>query len=176
MLNMTNLPTSSGSTLERIGEGSFPAVLSGLIDLGMQGDTFDKKERVRRELWVQFTLPTETAENEDGEEYMRVIGKRYSVPQAYNDKSALIILFNTLAAKGDEDISDLLAKNCLISIGSTSGDKDKITSVGKAMKGMSFTLEDDKIIKITEDDWEDEEKMDALPKFLQDIIAGRVQD
>lgn len=175
MKNLKQLPTQeeSNSESQPIGPGTYPAVVWSVVDLGVQINDYDKKNPKNvDQVWVTYMLPTELGVF-DGEELPRVIGKSYNVPKAYNEKSALIQLFETLGKEGDETIADLLNAECMVTTGLTKNKKDKILGVSQLVKGMAVDACAGSFV-IEQSDWDDSTKMDQLPTFIQDMIANRV--
>ena len=129
---------------DRIEEGTYPARLISIIDLGNQpqtdwqsGDATDPKNRVL----FTWELPTETLEhnNEDTgemEHKPRRISKEYTLSNF--EQSNLMKLIKSLATgEAITSLKQLLGQPCMVAIGSTINGKAKITSVMKTPKGMT---------------------------------------
>ena len=76
------------------------------------------------------------------------------------------------AAPDGECLEDLIGKPCIVTIGSTSGGKAKVTGVASPMKGMNVgELENPAVIYDLDEP--DESVFDTLPNFLQEKIRNR---
>lgn len=133
----------------RIADGTYMSRLAQLIDMGEQLQTDyqtgeSKKDDngndiYKREVMLTFEFPTETIEI-DGVEKPRWQSKNYTL--SLNEKAALFKVVRALddkatdkIKKGTYDLSVLVNKPCMVSIGSTSGGNAKITDVVSAPKG-----------------------------------------
>ena len=167
----------------RIGEGLYPARLVQVIGLGWQVELDYKtgnpakdkngNELIRQKVYLTFELPTETIEV-DGEQKPRWISKEYTL--SFFEKAALVSVIKALStglAKPAESLDELLTQPCMVQIGSTSGDKDKIINVTPPMKGMSVGELVNKAASFDPDD-PDSEVYDKLPQFLKDKIDNAV--
>lgn len=127
---------------ERIAEGTYPATLISVVDLGIQpqtdwqtGEATDPKPR----LLCTWELPTEVQEftEDDGEviEKPRLISKEYTLSNF--DQSNLMKLIKAISGgKKVSNVSELLGTACMVNIGSTVTGNAKITSVMLAPKGL----------------------------------------
>lgn len=134
-----NTKKMGGSKVDfgRVEDGTYPARLVQIIDLGVQPQTDwqtgEDKDPAPRAIFT-FELPTERIEVKD-EDKPRWYSKEYTLSMGKN--AALPKLIKALSPKGDVDtLPDLLGKDCMISIGTTSGGKAKITGVTKTVVGM----------------------------------------
>lgn len=127
----------------RIGEGTFPARIVQIIGLGRHENTNwqtgavmldddGKPKPPTNKVMITYELPTETIEI-DGEQKPRWTSKEYNL--FFSDKAALAQVLNA-AAEGSDDLEDALGKAVSLTIGTTSGGKDKVTAVTKLMKGV----------------------------------------
>jgi hypothetical protein len=126
--------------LPRVDEGTYPARICTIADLGVQeqtdyrtGEKIDPKPRVL----LTWELPTELIEVEhnDGskEELPRLISKEYTLSNF--EHSNLMILIRAIKP-GLASLTELLDVECMINVGSTSNGNAKVTSVMPAPKGM----------------------------------------
>lgn len=138
-LDLEKMHTSRAKT-ERIPEGTYPARVSAIIDLGIQdqtdwktGEPTEPKARVL----ITWELPTETIEVEhnDGEVEMlpRLISKEYTL-SSY-EASNLMKLVSVLKP-GLKSLVELLDIPCMLNVGSTINGNAKVVSVVPSPKGM----------------------------------------
>jgi len=160
-----------GKDFERIGDGTYPARIVNVIDLGEQENTFEGETKIQDKVWIEFELPTETI-TIDGTDKPRWLGKEFT--KSTNKNALLMKVLNALYTPKEleevESFKDLVGKALLIEIGETAGGKDKWIGSSKLMKGMTvpelvntpkyFDLENP-----------DQEVFDSLPNFLQDKIG-----
>jgi hypothetical protein len=188
------------TTVERkvLENGAYPARIYSVIDLGTQPQQemvggvwqprvlrdFNTEEAIldaegkeqfvsKRELNVSFEIPTELVKYEkDGEEveFPFAVHKNYTV--SLHEKAGLTKLVLALGLDIDAfDTDQLVGKTVLVTVGKTSGGKDKVTNVTSLPKGMevepavnppkSFDLEAF-----------DQAVFDSLPSWQQDTING----
>ena len=160
----------SGTTFARIGEGSFPARIAQILDIGTQEDTYEGVTKQVQKLWITFELPTETIEI-DGQEKPRWLSSEFT--KSTSDKSRLIKVINATMPDAEE-FTDLLGKPCLVEIGTTSGGKDKWTGSMKLPKGMGVAeLANPPVYFDILDP--DQAIFDKLPDFLKDKIVANLE-
>ena len=172
MLNTSpsQLPEKPASSIPQMERGTYPARITSLVDLGNQ----DGKFGVKRQLWIEFTFPTETFTSEDGEtSFTRTKGKFYNVPPAYNEDSHLILLHEAMGCTSDDTYAVMLGKACTVEL-KPNGDYMNVESVGAPMRGTDVAEVADTVL-ITEDDWDDASKLATIPEFVKKKIEGRVQ-
>lgn len=184
MLNTkpSELPEKVKSDMPDIDAGMYPARICKIIYLGVQeeekfgakkGDPLVKKSK----LMVFFELPSETFDMkvEDSEETVetrRTLIKEFPIPDAYNEKSGLIILFEAVCDK-EEGYEDMIARPLLIEVGHTSTGNPKVKSTQKIVKGMTVPeLESEPLVCLDFD----EDVVSSLPEFIGKKIADRVAD
>lgn len=166
----------------RIGEGTFPARMVQVIDLGKQVKTDwqtqqpvlndDGEEIIQNVVFITFELPTETVTIDD-EEKPRWLGKEYTL--SWHPKSNLTSVVEALKStqKDAESLTDLLGAPCMVQVGTTSGGKDKITNVSPPMKGFAVP-ELENPTKALDLDQGDTETFESLPQFIKDKITNGV--
>lgn len=132
----------------RVEDGAYPARIVQIIDFGMQVETDWKTNEpkyyddgnlmVKPKVWINFEFPDETIEI-DGVDRPRWYGKEYTV--STHEKSALFALLKAVDPKGEyadkgRNVRGLLGVPAMVTIGSTSSGKPKISSVSGVPKGM----------------------------------------
>lgn len=173
------------TTYPRIGEGTYPARIVRILDFGMQFATDfktgevkkydDGNDVVQHKVWIDFELPTETIEIE-GVARPRWIGKEYTV--SAHEKAAIQGLLKAADPGGKatmkgRNVAGLLGLPLMITIGSTSTGKDKITATTSLIKGMNVdplanpTL----FFDLDEATYKD---FELLPKWMQKRIKDGV--
>ena len=130
----------SGGNVEPLEEGTLPAVITGLASYGIQPQTDWKTGEPKpseKRLALTFEFPTEVIEKEQEDGTVvrlpRRLSKEYKVSS--HKKAGIMVLIRTIAP-GIESLTDLLGKECSVSIGRTSGGKAKVASVASLMKGV----------------------------------------
>jgi hypothetical protein len=133
-------PANDGGDYESPPDGSFPATLVAVIDLGTQEDDYKGVIREARKVFLGFELHGET--KQDGSPH--VVGRAYTLSLA--EKAALTPVAKALLRREiqpDEEIEmpSLLGKPCIVAMAPvTSGDKVYINFAGiqPPMKGMTI--------------------------------------
>jgi len=156
-----------GSVQSRIGEGTFPARIVQIIDLGTQEDEWKGEVKHINKLWITFELPTETMVI-DGEERPRWLGSEFT--KSTNEKARLTKVINA-TDKDASSFADLLDKPLLVEVGTTSGGKDKWIGASALPRGMKVE-EAANPISYFDMDAPDDEVLNSLPDFLQEKIRS----
>ena len=168
--------TDSGSKdFPRLEEGTYPARIVRIIELGTQAKTNwqtgeqecyeDGTPIFQKKVWVDFELPTETIDI-GGEAKPRWQGKEYTL--SFHPKAALMAVVNSIGEKVT-NLSQIVDKPLMIQIGSTSGGKAKVAGVSKIMKGLVVDpLVNTPIIFDIDDP--DMDVLEKIPNFLKEKI------
>jgi len=156
----------SSKDFGRIGEGTFPARIVQVIDLGRQNTEYKGEKSVKDRLFLTFELPTETIEI-DGKTKPRWLSGEFT--KSTNEKAKFYKIL--MAAYPDaEDFKDLLGKPLLVEVGTTSGGKDKFMSAMPLPKGMSVAeLQNE--AKYFDIHNPDKDVFDSFPDFLKTKIS-----
>lgn len=169
----------------RIEEGSYPARIVQLVDFGNQYATDYKTGEVKKyddgndviqhKIFINFEFPTETIEI-DGETKPRWTGKEFTLSS--HEKSALYSLLKAADPKGTatnngRNAAGLLGLPVMVTVGSTSGGKAKITTISGVPKGMQVDAlaNPEQFFDLDSDDIESFEK---LPEWMQKRITEGV--
>ena len=167
----------------RVEDGTYPARIVQLIMLGSQlqtdWQTGEAKEDdngnviYKDEIWITFEFPTERVKykNDEDEEVDRPRWQSKTYVMSMHKKANFLHLLDAIAPDG-EGLNDLINQPGIITVGSTSGGKAKITGVSAPMKGMEVG-ELENPVQIYDLDEPDEEIFDGLPEFLQEKIKNR---
>lgn len=170
----------------RVEEGTYPARVVQLIMLGSQlqtdwqtGEAVEDKEGnvvYKEEIWVTYEFPTERIQytDDEGVEHDRPRWQSKTYTLSMHEKAGFRKLMDAVAPKG-ESLEDLAGKPGIVTIGSTSGGKAKVTGVAAPMKGMDVP-ELENPVQIYDLDEPDEEVFDGLPDFLKEKINNRQMD
>jgi len=127
-----------GKQVDPIGEGTVMARVLSVVTLGehQYHSQYPEKGDCNK-VMVTVELPTETMEVE-GKDIPRLLSKTENV--YLNEKANLYKVIKALDPTADlgkgYDLSDMIGKPCMVTIGTTSGNKDKITAWTAPMKGM----------------------------------------
>lgn len=191
-----NKPEENKEERKQLEDGTYSARVYSVIDLGTQQQKeliggewkpkvlrdFNTQEAVlddngkeqlvyRREVNVSLEIPSELIKYEkDGEdvEFPFAVHKNYIV--SLHEKAGLTKLVIASGLTVDDFNTDqLIGKTVLVTIGKTSGGKDKITNVSGLPKGMEVgdAVNPTKIFSLDEFD---QKVFDALPEWQRDTI------
>lgn len=140
-LILSEIPTGGKAKVDygRLEDGTYFARIVSVIDLGTQPQTdWQTKEPTdpKHNVMITYETPDELIEVEDKDgnkvSKPRWISKEYLL--SMSEMAALYKL--RMALKPDmKSLDELLNLPCMITIGSTSGGKAKVTGVAKPMKG-----------------------------------------
>lgn len=193
-----NKPEENTTERKTLEDGTYPARVYSVIDLGTQQQKelvngtwqpkivrdYDTQEPVldkdgneqlvnRREINVSFEIPSELIEYEkDGEQvkFPFAVHKNYIV--SLHEKAGLTKL--AIASGLDVnsfDTNQLVGKTLLVTVGKTSGGKDKVTNTTALPKGMEVA-EAVNAPKVFSLDEFDQAVFDSLPSWQQETING----
>ena len=175
-LNLNDYKTGGKKDFGRVEDGTYPARVVQVVGLGKHKATdwqtgkvkvYDDGNVVIQDL-VMFTweFPTERLEI-DGESKPRWYSREYTI--SANEKANLPKI---LAALGcGSDLSEAINKPCLVTIGSTSTGKAKVTGVTKLPKGMEVA-ELENVSKVFDPYNPDMEVWESLPAFMKTKIRA----
>lgn len=165
----------------RVEDGAYPARIVQIIDFGLQYETDwktqeiktyeDGNPQIKHKVWINFELPDETIEI-DGVDKPRWYGKEYTV--SAHEKSALAALLKAVDGKGTatdggRNVKGLLGLPAMLTIGSTSSGKAKVSAVSAVPKGMQVgaLVNDEAFFDLDSDDVEGFEK---IPNWMKTRI------
>jgi hypothetical protein len=133
---MDKYKSAGGGDKGRIGEGTFPARIVQILDLGKQEDEWKGETFIRDKLWLTFEFPTETITyTKDNVEVTRPRWLSGEFTKSTGDKAKLTPIVK--ATNPDAaSFEDLLNCALLVEVGTTSGGKDKYASAMALPKGM----------------------------------------
>jgi len=123
---------ASSSTRARVQDGTYPARIAQIIDIGHQKGEYEGTPYNKPTLWITFEFPTELSEF-NGE--MKPLWLSGEFTKSTNEKSKLFKIINAINPDVD-DFNDLLAGQCLVEVGSTKGGNAKFVSAMALPKGM----------------------------------------
>jgi hypothetical protein len=170
----------------RVDDGAYPARIVQIIDFGKQYETDWKtgnvmvyedsgEEIVKHKVWINFEFPDELIEV-DGNEKPRWYGKEYTV--SAHEKSALAALLKAVdpkgvATEGGRNVKGLLGLPAMVTIGSTSSGKAKVSSVSGVPRGMQVgPLANPEVF--FDLDEPDQATFGMLPKWMKDRITNGI--
>jgi len=157
----------SGGGFPPIGQGTYPARIVQILDLGTQEDEYKGEKKLHQKLWITFELPDEII-NVKGEDKPRWLSSEFT--KSTNEKSRLYKVIQAVAPDA-EDWTDLMDKGLLVQVGVTSGGKDKFIGAMPAPKGMEVNpLVNPQKYFSMEGDGFDADLVEGLPNFLQEKI------
>jgi len=169
-MTIDSLPTSSGG--EALEAAAYPARAVSIIDIGNQDGPYG----VKRQLIVQFELPTEQSEDDEGKPRARFLSYFVNVPESYGPKSKLFQLVEVMGLKKGETLADMLGKACSVDVGvytKDGNDKNRINSVNKLSKGMDVAKPITTPLMVSEDDWDNVDDL-GLQDWIVTLIKERV--
>lgn len=184
-LNFSSEAKQSKKIYPRIEDGAYPARIVSLIDFGNQYATDfktgeikrydDGNEVIQHKVWINFEFPTELIEV-DGVERPKWVGREFAVSS--HEKSALFALMKAVDPKGENtnkgrNVKGLLGLPAMVTIGSTSGNKAKITTISPVPKGVQVDAlaNPEQFFDLDSDDVE---FFDSLPDWMQKRITEGV--
>jgi len=147
-LNFAEKSGGAKKDFGRVEDGAYPARIVQIIDFGLQYETDwktgdvktydDGNPMIKHKVWINFELPDETIEI-DGVAKPRWYGKEYTV--SAHEKSAMHALLKAVDGKGTatnsgRNVQGLLGLPAMLTIGSTSSGKAKVSAVSAVPKGM----------------------------------------
>lgn len=178
---MKVIATSTGSGIEPIEAGTYPAICTGVIHVGTIPTEYQGKKGTSNKLRLMFEIPEETWTDDDGNEHPRTISAEYTL--SLSEKANL--RKHLEAWRGKEftaeelegfDILKVLGQGCQLSIvnkTSATGNKyAKISSVIKPRKTDKFGEPETPILIFSYDCNDDEllELFQKLPEWIQKDI------
>lgn len=183
-LNLSKIKSTS-RPVTLIEEGTYPARVVQIIDLGVQRNNFDAAKPPKQKVRVSYELVTEFVEDENGdpdESRPRWVHEEFFLSPMTQEKGTSTKRMKAYDPKGEleGDLTLALGRPCLVTV-STKQKKDKTGSynivptdgVSAPMKGFPVPeLVNDPVLFLT-DSW-DEEIYQSLPEFIRDIIDSRV--
>jgi len=176
-LNLTTAPAKQATNFGRVEDGTYPARIVQIIDLGMQlqydWQTQEQKfyddgnPVVKPEVIITYEFPTETVEIK-GETKPRWLGKTYTL--SLHEKAALTNLLKVIGG-GSTNVGDLLGKPAGVTVGSTSGGKAKIAAVNALMAGVVVPELVNPSVLFDADE-PDMEALAKMPEWIRVKITG----
>lgn len=170
----------------RVEDGAYPARIVQIIDFGKQIETDWKTGEplvyedsgetiVKHKVWINFEFPDELIDV-DGEQKPRWYGKEYTV--SAHEKSALYALLKAVdpkgvATEGGRNVKGLLGLPAMVTIGSTSSGKAKVSGVSAVPKGMQVgsLINQEVFFDLDEPDTQ---TFEGLPKWMKERITNGV--
>lgn len=184
-LNFAEKSGGAKKDFGRVEDGAYPARIVQIIDFGLQYETDWKTQEIKtyddgnpmikHKVWINFELPDETIEI-DGVDKPRWYGKEYTV--SAHEKSALAALLKAVDGKGNatdggRNVKGLLGLPAMLTIGSTSSGKAKVSAVSAVPKGMQVgaLVNDETFFDLDSDDVEGFEK---IPNWMKTRIKDGI--
>lgn len=170
----------------RVDDGAYPARIVQIIDFGKQVETDWKtgapltyedsgEEIIKHKVWINFEFPDELIDV-DGVDKPRWYGKEYTV--SAHEKSALSALLKAVdpkgvATEGGRNVKGLLGLPAMVTIGSTSSGKAKVSSVSGVPRGMQVgpLVNPEVFFDLDEPD---QATFGTLPKWMKDRITNGI--
>ena len=168
------LTKSNTTAFPQLEEGTYVGRLYSMIYLGTQVSEYQGSETESQKINVSWEIPEERLEFKD-KDLPRSISKEYTFSfheKANFLKDVQIMLGRDIEKDEEIDLKDLLGKTCLISVGTTSGGKAKVTGVAKLMKGQKCGAAENTPVIFDNDENFDPEAFEKLPKFIKEKIVG----
>lgn len=176
----------ASSDFEIVPSGNHVAICNAVIDLGVQpgrGIYPDPKH----EVYLRFELPTETIKyQKDGKDIEGPMSIGRTFTASMNEKANLRKFleswfgkkFPTDAAAADFDLALVLGKKCLLNVTHTDKNGKTYANVNAATpipRGMPADQPQHNASLYWSLDMPDEKTFDAIPKWLQEKIANRIE-
>ena len=167
-------------------EGTYPAVISMIVDLGQQrnlkfdsrkvpeADRTDKDYQVQHKLWFSFAFPTERfeLENDEGEitTHDQIKGKALTV--STDSRATLQQLYSAICKKG-ETYGEMLGMPVSITYGKNQAGNLGIIGISGPMKGTKVDAPLKPLVIVGEDSYDNLDDVE-IPEFLKTMIKERV--
>lgn len=160
-----------GVQRERIGEGAYPSRVVQVIRLGTQEDEWKGVTKHVPKVLVAFEIPEKTIEI-DGEEKPRWLS--IQMTESNGEKAKFRKLCTAAALHKTIDYEhDLLGAPVTITVGTTSGGKDKITDIASVpksfVKAVPELANDPVFFDIDEPDMD---VFNTFPDFIKEMIVA----
>lgn len=180
-MNLNDYKSGDGEKKDygRLEDGSYPARIVQLINIGRQYATDFKTGEIKTyddgnpviqtKMFVTWEFPTETIDY-NGEEMPRWYSKEFTV--SAHEKAALPQLLK-VAGVTNGDITQMINAPMLVTIGSTSTGKAKVTGYTQLPKGMEVP-ELVNEAKVFDPYNPDMDVYNSLPNFIQNKITEAV--
>lgn len=163
-----------GGDFKQAPEGTHIARCIKLIDLGTQRGEYQGKPNVRPQVVVQWELPGELIDTDDGEQPM-IVSKFYT--NSLGEKANLRADLEAWRGKpfspeelGGFDLNNILGKPALVSIQHNDKGKARVKGVMKLPNGMTCPSAINKASAFSMDPWDDN-AYQLLPEGFRKIIA-----
>ena len=161
--------TSTGGNYEQPEAGTYNALCIGLIDLGTQENNYQGEIKYARQVLLQFELDEKS---KGGSNF--TVSKFYkaSTHEKANLRKDLESWRGTPFTEDDIkgfDLTTILAKPCMVTIGMSEKGKAVISGIGKQMKGLPTIKTDHGYTSFSLDNYE-EVVFNMIPEGLQNII------
>ena len=140
---MISISENQESNIPTLPVGTYPAVISGVWDIGKQKKVWEGQESIVHQIVIRVEVSKKI--EADGE----YNGKRYApiswvtIPKSYSDKSNLVKIASaafgkamTAADFAQFDTDSLIGKNVVVNIQHTKGGNAKIAGYSPAMDGI----------------------------------------
>ena len=170
-----NRKAGSANKNGRVEDGTYPARIVQIVDLGIQKNEWQGEEKLVDQVMITFEFPTETVEIE-GEQKPRWLSKQYT--KSMNEKAALYKLVEAVDPDGKTSSKGkhprkLLGLPCMVTVGSTVSGNAKIVDTSRLMKGLAV---DDLYNPAVYFDLASTDKtiFDTFPDWLQNKIKEAV--
>ena len=170
------------SDFKPVEEGTYPARIYSVIDLGTHDDTWQGKVNTHRKIRITWELPTEIRTWEkDGEqkEAPQVIGKEYTLSMGSRSNLRKHIELMTTTLSDEEayafDVFSLVGMDCMLSVTHKESKEGKvyaqINTVARLMKGVDCPKQFNSSVTFNIEEW-NKDVFDALPKFIQEKVMA----
>lgn len=169
-------PVGSKTDFIIVPSGSFPAILTQLVDLGTQEGTYEGKPTYRRKVRLTFELHGEEVAMEDGKPM--VIGRDFTLSSHENAALREFIegwrgkKFTDEEAEGF-DYQLMIGKPCLLNVTHTETQGKKYANINAAMRlpsGMTAPTQVNPSIYFYLEEY-DQDTFEKLPEWLQTKIS-----
>lgn len=157
--------------------GTYPAICTGVVDLGEQYS--EKFKNYSNKVLIIFEFPTETIEV-DGKMEPRQLSKELTISGSKKGNlRGLLESWNGVQysdeAFADLDLFDQVGKACIANVVlSETGEYANIGSLIPLMKGMPVPESKTPLVKWDMDSWDDK-VFEALPEWIQEKIKKSTQ-
>ena len=177
---------SKSDSVVRMEAGVYPAVISSIIDLGVQRNIkYDSRKKPessltnddyteKHELWFSFSFPTEryTVTNDEGEEFEfdPIRGGRFNMS---NNKKSKLQKMYTAVVKDGRSYGDMLGMGCTCTFEVNDNGNISLSAVTQPMKGSKLENPLIEPFVVGQDNYDQMEDL-GVPEFLQNLVNSRI--
>lgn len=169
-----SLKVNKGTDFKQVEPGTHPGRCFKIIDLGTQHSTYEGHEQVKKQVLINWELPTELIPDGEFKGQPYAVGRFYTA--SLNEKSNLRKDLEAWRGKAftDEELDGfhlgkLLGQTCMLSVTHNTKGKAQVVGVMKLMKGVKVPDAVNSPVMFDISEW-NEEIFESLSDGIKDMI------